>query len=117
MSPQLTKREYLGEGYHHQFINDKTGMHVYVQCTKEEYFELGQKNIKPTLKDFVWVASTGGTYKVDTSDGRLGENEYCEISTDVVVRLGGVDSAKAWQKIPRQSIEENKIIEQVWQLL
>lgn len=107
MTEKLTKREYLGEGYHHLFQNNKTGEQIYVPCTKEEYFELGEKDIQPVLKGHIWVNSQGGTYLVDTPDGRLGINEYCETGKETVVRLDHVNPLEAWKILPKGSVEND----------
>jgi hypothetical protein len=117
MSPTLTERTYLGDGYQHLFQNDKTGEYVHVPCTDKEYFALGEQDIQPTLKGHTWLSSQGGTYKVDTPDGRLGLDEYCVIGADVVVRLDNPSVVKAWDRLPAQAIANSQIIPQVWQLL
>tara|TARA_R110000868_G_scaffold86958_1_gene243508 strand:- start:977 stop:1369 length:393 start_codon:yes stop_codon:yes gene_type:complete len=86
MEIQLTKREYLGDGYVHQFINIATGEVVLIPCTEEDYNALTTKS--PSLEGHTWQGSTGGTYKVDTPNTVLGLNEYCDLpSGKQVVRL------------------------------
>lgn len=76
---KLTPRQYLGEGYFHFFKNDQTGEIVSLETTKKQYESMGivggSKN-NPVLEGHTWLYSDGGTTKVDTPSGFLGENEY-----------------------------------------
>ena len=85
---KLTKKNYLGEGYHHTFQNAATGEVIYIPCTKEEYTRMGEKGgsqYNPTLAGHKWLSSAGGTIKVDNPDGVLRENEYCQVNGYCVV--------------------------------
>lgn len=111
MGTKLTKRVYLGDGYHHEFLNLRTNEHVYIQCSQKEYEELATKNLQPTLDGHEWLGSTGGTFRVDTPDGRLGINEYCDINADeVLVRLKDKpDDGGSWVRLPKTDIEDDEI--------
>jgi hypothetical protein len=114
----LTKRNYVGVGYNHRFTNDTTGEIVYVPCTQEEYEALGlpggAKN-NPTLDGHTWVCSEGGTCKVDTPTGVLGENEYVEFEGKVVARFAGIeDAGEQFKVLPLVAVTSDKIDEAVW---
>lgn len=105
MERQLTKREYLGEGYLHFFIHDKTQEWVVVECTQEEYEALGKANPKnPTLEECTWHHSAGGTIKVDTKDTLLGEDEYCIKGEEVFIVLKDVPETKQVQILPKSDV-------------
>ena len=116
MEIQLTKREYLGEGYYH-FFEGKDGKEVTVECTQEEYEALALPNpTNPTRKDCVWKFSAGGTIKVDTPSGFLGENEYCIKGDEAVVSVTGVKEDDKVQFLSKEEVtldgkvEETKVI-------
>lgn len=72
----LAKKEYLGDGYAHVFVNKKTGVQSMEFCTKEQYESLGEKNgylLNPT-KDENWeyVLSCGGFPILNTAN-KIGE--------------------------------------------
>lgn len=115
----LVEREYLGVGYHHQFYNEKTKEYLYTQCTEEEYKELETKNIQvePPTSDYVWVGSSGGTFKVDNPDGRLKEEEFCETPDGVVVRLPDKTDGFNWKFAKAQDLQADVKIDTVWQSL
>lgn len=119
MGVKLTKRNYLGDGYHHEFVHVITGEHVFIPCTEKEYAQLGEKNIQPELEGYTWIGSTGGTYKVDTIDGRLGVNEYCDINADeVIARIkSDRDKEASWVRLPKTEIVDDEIKPKgTWQL-
>lgn len=114
MERQLTKREYLGEGYVHVFMNDKTGDIVNIPCTEQEYHRLGEAEgtqFNPTLEGHTWLNSQGGTLKVDTPDTTLGENEYCDIGTESIVLFAGVKLENKYQTFSKEKISADKINE------
>jgi hypothetical protein len=79
MKEELIKRNYLGEGYVHFFVNDETGEEAIVECTQEDYDALALPNaVNPTLKGHTWLQSHGKTIKVDTPTTILSKGEYCE---------------------------------------
>lgn len=104
MNPELTKltpRTYLGDGYFHWFKNDKTGEEVTVECTQEEYEALGLPGAGPAvLEGHTWLSSAGGTVKVDTPSGFLGENEYTVRGGEKVVR-----TAKEEVLLPPEAVD------------
>lgn len=73
MKIKLTKRNYLGESYFHYFKNDVTGEITTEECVAEDYATLSSG--KPQREGLTWFKSIAGA-KVDSSSGRLGENEY-----------------------------------------
>ena len=106
---KLTKRNYLGEGYIHQFKNDVTGEIVTVPCTKEEYTRLGEKDgskYNPTLDGHIWLQSAGGTIKVDTPDTILGVDEYTIIGEEAHIVLSGQKVGEEYKKVPKSMILE-----------
>lgn len=87
---KLEKREYLGEGFFHYFKENKTGDVVSVECTRAEYEALGEPgSAQPFMKGCTWDHSAGGTVKVDSADGFLGEGEYTVKGNEVFAVLGG----------------------------
>jgi hypothetical protein len=114
MEVTLIKRVYLGDGYYHHFIKEKTQEEVYVPCSQAEYLELGQTNKQPTLDGYKWVGSAGGTIKVDTPTGVLGEDEFCEINDhQVFVRLSGKEVADSAKVLPKDQITNDSV--SAWQ--
>lgn len=114
MIRKLTKKEYLGEGYVHKFIH-KNGEVKYVPCTKEEYDALALPNpINPTLKNYTWVCSGGGTIKVDNPDTMLGDDEYCELPDGrVLATLSGVEVNNKDQFFDKVDIDKDGNIDDV----
>lgn len=96
MTIKLTERTYLGPGYYHWFKNKKTGEVLTVECTQEEYERMGRPGgaqYNPILPGHTWMASGGGTVKVDTPSGFLGVNEFTKIGEKVCVNItDGVNS-------------------------
>ena len=91
MEIQLTKRQYLGEGYFHQFKNNLNGNIVYEECTRDDYLSLGVKDgwkNNPTRSGLTWLGSVGGTVKVNTKSTFLGLNEYTELPNYTAVNRG-----------------------------
>lgn len=77
----LTKRNFVGYSNFHIFVNDKTGEEVGIECTNEEYAQLGSVKdvqVTPTLEGHTWKCSLGGALKVDSVDGLMREGEYTE---------------------------------------
>ncbi len=88
---QLIKKEYLGEGYVHEFERDSDGLAVYIPCTKLEYERLGLKGgskFNPVMEGHEWRRSHGGTVKVDNPDGILKKGEYTEVGDMVLIGKG-----------------------------
>lgn len=102
---KLTKRNYLGKGYFHEF-RDKDGNPVYVECTQEEYDRLGEKGgskFNPVLEGHTWKCSFGGAIKVDSPTKLLGKNEYTEIGEEAHIML---DMAKPEERyVVKQKVE------------
>ena len=112
MLRQLTKRNYLGEGFIHQFRDLKTNELLIVPCTKEEYDSL--INFSPSKKGYKWEGSTGGTYKVDTPNTILGANEYTIIGEKAVVNLAeGICEEVDKKKIIDDKIDDSNLLNQV----
>lgn len=91
MIRQLTKREYLGEGYYHYFKDAEGNLSV-EECTQAEYESLGVKGgakNNPVREGLTWLHSAGGTIKVDTPNGHLGENEYTIKGDKAIVNVTG----------------------------
>lgn len=69
---KLTKREYLGEGYVHEFLNTLTGRKEHDPITKEAYEALGKKDgwmLNPiSTEERQYLCSFGGQPKLDTKD-------------------------------------------------
>ena len=86
---KLKKKNYLGEGFVHIFV-DGEGKEVTVPCTKKEYESLsgkgGSKN-NPKLSGHTWKVSYSGTIAVDNPDSVLQIGEYCEIGDEVIARV------------------------------
>lgn len=100
---QLTKRNYLGEGYLHLFRNDATGAQVIVSTDKEQYEKMGLpggEKFNPVLPGHTWECSLGGTLKVDSPTGFLGENEYTVRNGKAVVSLKDARGDKREFDIP-----------------
>lgn len=111
----LTEKTYLGVGYFHNFIHDKKGTVTSVLCTQEEYEALSRPNpVNPTLADHTWWCSEGGTIRVDTPDGKLGEDEYAVIDDKVYVRLGGKADGKALKILESDKVVDGKVDENLW---
>ncbi len=70
MKTQLTKREYLGEGYNLVYKNLETNQLEVFDCTKEEYEEVGDK------EGYTFVSGNGGYIKVNSSTGMLSDKEF-----------------------------------------
>lgn len=108
---KLTKREYLGEGYIHVFFHDKTGERLIIPCTQQEYERMGEvggAQYNPVLEGYTWSHSEGGTYKVDTPDTILGDDEYCIVEDKKIVNLGGdVEWNVKHQKVTLDAIDND----------
>jgi hypothetical protein len=112
---QLTKREYLGEGYIHCFKNDETDEIVFVPCTKEEYERLGLpggSQYNPTLAGHTWVESYGGTVKVDTPNTMLGFNEYCIVGEKVHTLLSDKSWEEQYQVVDKLAVSETGVLDE-----
>lgn len=95
----LKEKEYLGEGYLHQFVNVDTGEHIFVETTKQEYESLGGVDghlHNPVMDGYVHVASFGGTIKVDNPDSMLGEGEYCVVNGRTFIGLSKAERARGF---------------------
>lgn len=79
MKTTLTKREYLGEGFFHNYINVNTGEVRYTETTKEQYESMGgvdgYLNNPKDEGEWKWKDSVGGAIKVDSPSLLLSENE------------------------------------------
>lgn len=108
----LTRREYLGEGYIHVFVNDKTGEQVIVETTQKEYELLsgtdGSLHI-PQKEGHTWISSCGGTVKVDSPSSILGENEYTEIGEEAHFVFKDTEDELKAKVVPKSQIVENTI--------
>lgn len=82
---KLIKKQYLGVGYVHQFVDTTTGETKYLPCSQEDYDNLADKNNTPVLDNCTWVSSSGGTMMVDNPDTVLKEDEYCEYNNGYYV--------------------------------
>jgi len=102
---KLTERNYLGVGYIHVFKKDVTDEIVKVQCSEQEYTSLETDDFQPSLTGHTWLHSEGGTYKVDTPDGTLGEDEYCEANGEKIVNLKDATWEKKHQKLELTAID------------
>ena len=80
---KIIKREYLGEGYYHDFRNETTKERLIQYISKEEYEKMsgvgGWRNNPIPPEGFKWYCSAGGSIKVDTQDGMLALNDYTQI--------------------------------------
>lgn len=76
---RLTRKQYLGVGYIHQFVDDNTGEIKYLPCNKTEYDDVNnfKSDVTPTLSGCTFVSSSGGVITVDNPDSILKEDEYC----------------------------------------
>lgn len=78
---KLTKREYIGEGYYHQFEKPDTKEIQLIETTKDQYEKMGGengKNYNPTPPEgWIHVFSFGGSLKVEGGDNFMQENEFC----------------------------------------
>lgn len=83
MKTQLTKREYLGEGYNLIYKNLETNQLEVFDCTKEEYEEVAPK------EGYVFVEGNGGFIKVDSNTGMLSDKEFTSIGEEYYVCLLG----------------------------
>tara|TARA_R110000868_G_scaffold216847_1_gene466992 strand:+ start:28 stop:390 length:363 start_codon:yes stop_codon:yes gene_type:complete len=118
MEIQLTKREYLGVGYIHQFKNDETDEIVLIPCTEEEYTRMGGEGgsqFNPVMKGHTWECSFGGTYKVDTPTTLMGGNEYCIVGEEAVIILPDLPIGERMKVIPKGKIVDNKVNTDLWQ--
>lgn len=86
---QLTKREYLGEGYTHIFEHLETGEKMCTSFDKETYLKMsgkGGNDFNPgTPEGYKWVGSTGGYIKVNSPTTFLGVDEYTIIGEKYLV--------------------------------
>jgi hypothetical protein len=80
---KLIKRKYLGEGYFHNYKNQKTGEIRYTETTKEQYESMGEVgghvNNPENEGDWIWLDSVGGAIKVDSPTLLLSENECTQL--------------------------------------
>ena len=109
---KLTKRNYLGLGYVHQFKNNLTGEIVFVPCTKEEYKRMGEKDgskYNPTKDGFTWMCSLGETIAVDSPDTMIKENEYCDYKGGHFVVLKNKDGRFSGKSLPLGKITSDEI--------
>ena len=107
---KLKKKNYLGEGYTHQFTNNTTGEVIFVPTTKAQYESMGIKGgskNNPTLDGHTWQSSSGGTIAVDNADSVLKEGEYCEIGEEVVCRVANSDVSKQWKRSPKANMAKD----------
>jgi len=76
----LTKKQYLGVGYIHQFVDNTTGETKYVPCSQADYEAVinFKTNVTATLQGCTFVSSSGGVIMVDNPDTVLKEDEYCD---------------------------------------
>lgn len=115
---KLTPRTYLGVGYTHLFRHDVSGEIVNVPCTQAEYDSLqgaGGAANNPTFAGHTWVGSCGGTYKVDTLNDRLGDDEYFVNGSEVFVNFGNTPREKRKNaRMTESDLLEEKVDEEVW---
>lgn len=84
---QLQKVQVIGRKYFHVF--DIDGNLIEVETTQEDYEQLGaQKPINPTIEKGTWKHSYA-RYKLDTMDGDLGENQYCDNGNNYLLKNEG----------------------------
>lgn len=73
---QLQKVQVIGRKYFHVF--DVDGIVTEVETTQQDYEQLANANpVNPTIEKGNWKHSYA-RYKHDTTDGNLGENQYCD---------------------------------------
>lgn len=81
MKTQLTKREYIGEGYYHQFKSKGTPEIKLVEISKEEYTKLAGsegENFNPVPEEgWIYDFSFGGSLKVAGGSPFLGGKQFC----------------------------------------
>ena len=109
-SRKLKKRNYLGVGYVHVFINDTTGETLIVPCTEKEYTRMSEKDgqkYNPVREGYRHDHSLGGTFKVDTPSSMLGDDEYCEADGEKIVNLKGAEWNEKHQKLKLDAIDSN----------
>lgn len=100
----LTKREYLGEGYNFQFKNNKTEKVINVPCSKEEYeVMINPETENPTKDGFTFLGGNGGFILVDSEKGTLSPNEVTIIEDEYIVC---VEDSFFGNKLLRMSQEE-----------
>lgn len=110
----LTKRNYLGKGWVHLFINNKTGEEVIVPCTEEEYHALNVPNpVNPTMDGHTWNSSWGGTIKVDTPNTILGDNEYCDFEDKYAVASKNEKGYLMYAKLEKSEVVDHEVAEAV----
>ncbi len=69
------------------------------------------------MEGYVWLGSTGGTFKVDNDDGRLKEEEFCETPDGVVARLLDEPSGFVWKFASAEDLKQDTKIDTVWKSL
>lgn len=84
MKTQLTKREYLGEGYSDTIRNIETGELITTLCTKENYEDVNYPDVE---EGFEYVMSQGGFPLLDSGvgqdgDGFIKDGDYYVFETD-----------------------------------
>jgi len=76
---------------------------------------MGQKNgaiHNPVRKGYIWIESLGGTYKVDTANTMLGDDEYCEVGGQYIVNLANEVGEKKHQKVELGSIDAQGLLDE-----
>lgn len=76
---QLTKREYLGEGYNLIYRNLETNELETFDCTKEEYESIADK------EGYTFVSGNGGFIKVNSETGMLSNKEFTVVNNEYQV--------------------------------
>lgn len=112
MFSKLTKREVIGSMGIHWFRYQDDHFE-YETCTEEEYHALG--NSQPKREGALWSKSEL-VFKVDTSDGFLGDNEYTIHQGHVFVQLpkkGALPSqtTDGFKKLPLGAIVEDRLVQ------
>jgi len=109
---RLTKKQYMGVGYVHAFINDETGEVKYIPCSELDYTRLGEKDghrLNPILEGFTWHHSEGGTISCDNPDTVLRENEYVDYE-DGYFAMFKDEKGRYGQKLSLSEIVNNEVV-------
>lgn len=106
----LTKKEYLGQGFYYNFRNLETGLYTIDSCTEEEYNALALPDaVNPTMEGHIFESASGYSIKVDNDDEQLHENEYCDFEDGYFVVWKDEAGRILGKKLPKGSILEGKI--------
>lgn len=106
---QLTKREYLGEGYIFEFVNNLTKERLIVPCTKEDYISITENSDNnPVMEGYTFIGGCGGTIKVDTQNSTLGAYDYTQIADSYRVGIRN-------KEVAITDINNNEIDSALWE--